>query len=126
MRGAAEMTVEPPLGRLPCLALHQRAPAVPVGRGVDRRRDPWVVFEPNDEPLSARMRQSSDFLLTVCRRGARGRHYGRGILRHMRPHHDDQDDIDNGRLICFIGIATVKAAEFVIFRIGQNTREQQT
>jgi phage tail sheath protein FI len=30
-----------------------------------------------------------------------------------------QDDIDNGRLICIIGIAPVKPAEFVIFRIAQ-------
>ncbi len=30
-----------------------------------------------------------------------------------------QNDIDNGRLICLIGVATVKPAEFVIFRIGQ-------
>ena len=33
-----------------------------------------------------------------------------------------QDDIDNGRLICYIGIAPVKPAEFVIFRISQKTR----
>ena len=32
-----------------------------------------------------------------------------------------QDDIDNGRLICVIGIAPVKPAEFVIFRIQQKT-----
>jgi len=32
-----------------------------------------------------------------------------------------QDDIDNGRLICKIGIAPVKPAEFVIFRITQKT-----
>jgi hypothetical protein len=30
-----------------------------------------------------------------------------------------QDDIDNGRLICKIGVAPVKPAEFVIFRIAQ-------
>jgi phage tail sheath protein FI len=30
-----------------------------------------------------------------------------------------QDDIDNGRLIVKIGIAPVKPAEFVIFRISQ-------
>jgi phage tail sheath protein FI len=30
-----------------------------------------------------------------------------------------RDDIVNGRLICLIGIATVKPAEFVIFRIVQ-------
>ena len=34
-----------------------------------------------------------------------------------------QDDIDNGRLICEIGIAPVKPAEFVIFRITQKTNE---
>jgi Bacteriophage tail sheath protein len=28
-----------------------------------------------------------------------------------------QDDIDNGRLVCLIGIAPVKPAEFVILRI---------
>jgi phage tail sheath protein FI len=37
-----------------------------------------------------------------------------------------QDDIDNGRLICVIGIAPVKPAEFVIFRIQQKTRDSQT
>jgi phage tail sheath protein FI len=30
-----------------------------------------------------------------------------------------QDDIDNGRLVCLIGVAPLKPAEFVIFRIGQ-------
>ena len=30
-----------------------------------------------------------------------------------------QDDIDNGRLIVVIGLAPVKPAEFVIFRIAQ-------
>jgi phage tail sheath protein FI len=36
-----------------------------------------------------------------------------------------QDDIDQGRLICEIGIAPSKPAEFVIFRIQQKTRELQ-
>jgi phage tail sheath protein FI len=36
-----------------------------------------------------------------------------------------QDDILNGRLICEIGIAPVRPAEFVIFRIFQNTAESQ-
>ena len=30
-----------------------------------------------------------------------------------------QDDILNGRLICEIGIAPVKPAEFVVFRLSQ-------
>ena len=36
-----------------------------------------------------------------------------------------QDDIDNGRLICVIGVAPVKPAEFVIFRITQKTGDAQ-
>ncbi|HSE43378.1 MAG TPA: phage tail protein, partial [Acidobacteriota bacterium] len=30
-----------------------------------------------------------------------------------------QDDIDNGKLICLVGVAAVRPAEFVLFRIGQ-------
>lgn len=87
----------------------------------------WVVFEPNDEPLWARVRQTiTNFLTTVWRNGA---------LQGSKP--DDaffvkcdrstmtQDDIDNGRLICLIGIAPVKPAEFVILRIQQKTLESQ-
>ena len=36
-----------------------------------------------------------------------------------------QNDIDNGRLICLIGVAPVRPAEFVIFRIGQWTAERR-
>jgi len=36
-----------------------------------------------------------------------------------------QDDIENGRLICEIGIAPIRPAEFVITRILQNTAEAQ-
>ena len=38
-------------------------------------------------------------------------------------HDRDQDGIDNGRLIGLIGVAPVKPAEFVIFRIGQPTAQ---
>ena len=34
-----------------------------------------------------------------------------------------QNDLDNGRLICLIGVAAIKPAEFVIFRIGQKTAD---
>jgi phage tail sheath protein FI len=37
-----------------------------------------------------------------------------------------QNDLDNGRLICLIGVAPVKPAEFVIFRIGQWTGDAVT
>jgi phage tail sheath protein FI len=36
-----------------------------------------------------------------------------------------QDDLDNGRLVCLIGIAPVKPAEFVIFRISQKTADAE-
>ncbi len=32
-----------------------------------------------------------------------------------------QADLDNGRLVCLVGVAPLKPAEFVIFRIGQMT-----
>jgi phage tail sheath protein FI len=32
-----------------------------------------------------------------------------------------QDDIDDGRLVIVVGVAPVRPAEFVIFRIGQFT-----
>ena len=35
-----------------------------------------------------------------------------------------QDDIDNGRLIVVVGVAPLKPAEFVIFRIGQWTKRE--
>ena len=39
------------------------------------------------------------------------------------PNTMSKDDIDNGRMICVIGVAPVKPAEFVIFRITQKTGE---
>jgi hypothetical protein len=36
-----------------------------------------------------------------------------------------QDDLDNGCLICLIGVALVKPAEFVIFRFSQRTLEAE-
>lgn len=33
-----------------------------------------------------------------------------------------QDDIRGGRLICEIGVAPVRPAEFVVFRITQTTQ----
>jgi phage tail sheath protein FI len=88
----------------------------------------WVVFEPNDEPLWARVRQSvSNFLTTVWRSGAlEGTKAEQAFFVKCDRTTMTQDDIDNGRLICVIGIAPVKPAEFVIFRIQQKTRDSQT
>ncbi|MBI5877218.1 MAG: phage tail sheath subtilisin-like domain-containing protein [Chloroflexi bacterium] len=81
----------------------------------------WVVFEPNDEPLWARVRQSVELFLTrVWRDGAlMGATPEQAFYVRCDYSTMTQDDIDNGRLIMEIGVAPVKPAEFVIIRIGQ-------
>lgn len=86
----------------------------------------WVVFEPNDEQLWARVQRTIDaFLTRVWRDGAlMGGSPGEAFYINIGRSTMTQDDIDNGRLICVIGVAPVKPAEFVIFRITQKTREE--
>ena len=86
----------------------------------------WVVFEPNDEPLWARVRQSVvRFLMTQWRIGAlQGKTADEAFFVVCDRSTMSPDDLDNGRLICEIGIAPVKPAEFVIFRIQQKTLEK--
>lgn len=86
----------------------------------------WVVFEPNDENTWARVRQSvSNFLLTVWRSGAlRGVTQEEAFFVNCDRTTMTEADIDAGRLIVEIGIAPVKPAEFVIFRIQQKTLTQ--
>lgn len=81
----------------------------------------WVVFEPNDEKLWARVRQTiTQFLTRVWRDGAlMGTTPGEAFFVRCDRTTMTQDDIDNGRLIVLIGVAPVKPAEFVIFRIAQ-------
>jgi phage tail sheath protein FI len=88
----------------------------------------WVVFEPNSEATWARVRQSvSNFLTSVWRSGAlEGNKPDEAFFVKCDRTTMSQDDIDNGRLICVIGIAPVEPAEFVIFRIQQKTREART
>jgi phage tail sheath protein FI len=80
----------------------------------------WVVFEPNAEELWARVRRSvTNFLTTVWRNGAlEGSTREEAFYVKCDRTTMTQDDIDNGRLICVIGVAPVKPAEFVIIRIG--------
>ncbi len=88
----------------------------------------WVVFEPNAEPLWARVRQSiTDFLTTVWRDGAlEGTKPEEAFFVRCDRTTMTQDDINNGRLIVLVGVAPVKPAEFVIIRVFQTTREALT
>jgi len=85
----------------------------------------WVVFEPNDYATWARVRQVvSNFLTLVWRSGAlQGTTEDQAFFVRCGPDTMTQADIDAGRLICEVGIAPVKPAEFVIFRIQQKTVE---
>ncbi len=83
----------------------------------------WVVFEPNSPDTWSRVVDSvSAFLQTQWRVGAL---FGRKPEDAFYVRCDETtmtvDDIQNGRLICEIGVAIVRPAEFVIFRIEQIT-----
>jgi phage tail sheath protein FI len=80
----------------------------------------WLVFEPNAEPLWARVRQTiRDFLTVVWRNGAlEGTKAEEAFFVRCDRTTMTQTDIDNGRLIVLVGVAPVKPAEFVIVRIG--------
>jgi len=81
----------------------------------------WVVFEPNDQKLWARVKQTvTQFLTGVWKGGAlMGNTPEEAFFVKCDSSTMTQDDIDNGRLVIIIGIAPVKPAEFVIFRIAQ-------
>jgi phage tail sheath protein FI len=85
----------------------------------------WAVFEPNGERLWANVRTTiSDFLYNEWLNGAllggspKEAYFVRCDRSTM-----SQNDLDNGRLVCLIGVAAIKPAEFVIFRIGQKTAD---
>lgn len=84
----------------------------------------WVVFEPNDESLWSRVKGTiSLFLETQRRNGAlMGATPEEAYYVNVGTGTMTQDDILNGRLICEIGVAPVRPAEFVTFRITQMTQ----
>jgi phage tail sheath protein FI len=93
-----------------------------VEKSIDRGTQ-WVVFEPNDEALWARARRSvGDFLTGLWKDGMlQGATKEQAYFVRCDRTTMTQADLDNGRFIMLIGIAPVKPAEFVIFRIGQYT-----
>lgn len=87
----------------------------------------WAVFEPNDEVLWVRVKRTIEVFLTgMWRDGSlAGVSPDEAFFVNIGHETMSQDDIDNGRLICVIGVAPVKPAEFVIFRISQKTGDAQ-
>lgn len=93
-----------------------------------RQSTGWAVFEPNDTNLWSRVSGTVHVFLTgLWREGALAGaapeeafyvSIGRGVTM-------TEDDILNGRLICEIGVAPVRPAEFIIFRITQKMLSEQ-
>jgi uncharacterized protein len=85
----------------------------------------WAVFEPNGERLWANIRQTiSDFLYNEWINGRLlGATQEEAFFVKCDRSTMTQNDLDNGRLVCLIGVAIIKPAEFVIFRIGQKTAD---
>ncbi len=81
----------------------------------------WTVFEPNDPQLWARIRRTiSAFLVNEWRKGAL---FGATPDDAYYVKCDDEtnpsEGIDAGQVVCQIGVAPVKPAEFVIFQLSQ-------
>jgi phage tail sheath protein FI len=86
----------------------------------------WAVFEPNGEKLWANVRRTiSDFLFNEFQNGALlGDKPEQAFFVRCDRSTMTQNDLDNGRLVCKVGVAPLRPAEFVIFRIGQWTADK--
>jgi uncharacterized protein len=85
----------------------------------------WVVFEPNDTQLWARVERTiSAFLFNVWNSGALfGESADQAFYVKCDAETNPPEIRDVGQLVVEIGIAPVKPAEFVIFRISQFSGE---
>src|SRR6185369_13976357 len=95
-------------------------------RSIDKGTQ-WAVFEPNGEALWANVRRTiEDFMLNEWQMGALlGDKPEKAYFVKCDRSTMTQNDLDNGRLVCLIGLAPLRPAEFVIFRIGQWTADRK-
>jgi len=87
----------------------------------------WAVFEPNGERLWANIRSTiQDFLYAQWRKGALlGTKSEEAYFVRCDRSTMSQNDLDNGRMVCLIGVAASRPGEFVIFRINQKTADSR-
>jgi phage tail sheath protein FI len=84
----------------------------------------WVVFEPNGERLWANVRTAvEDFLYNEWFNGRLLGSQKTAYFVRCDRSTMTQNDLDFGRLVCLVGVAPLRPAEFVIFRIGQKTAD---
>ena len=106
--------------------LNVRRYFVYVERSIEKGTQ-WAVFEPNGPELWSNVRSTvEDFLFNE---------FSNGRLLGVTPEEAyfvrcdrttmTQNDLDNGRMVCLVGIAPLRPAEFVIFRIGQKTADSR-
>jgi phage tail sheath protein FI len=81
----------------------------------------WVVFEPNNEKLWASVKQAiTDFLIQEWKGGALlGRTQEEAFFVRCDRTTMTQNDLDNGRFVVIVGVAPIKPAELMAFRVGQ-------
>ncbi len=81
----------------------------------------WVVFEPNDYALWSKIRRTiAGFLVNEWRKGALfGLTPAEAFYVKCDGETNPSEGIDAGQVVCEIGVAPVKPAEFVIFRLSQ-------
>lgn len=86
-----------------------------------RRGTQWAVFEPNDRDLWERVKRNiSSFLRGLWMQGALvGTTADQAFYVLCDESNNPSSSVDEGKLIVEIGIAPVKPAEFVIFRVSQ-------
>jgi len=81
----------------------------------------WAVFEPNDLDLWQRIKRTvNGFLLGLWRDGALfGATPDQAFYVKCDEETNPPDVVDGGYVVIEIGIAPVKPAEFVVFRVSQ-------
>ena len=93
-------------------------------RSIDRGTQ-WCVFENNGPLLWANVRRTiEDFLFNEFKSGhLLGTKPEEAYFVRCDRTTMTQNDLDNGRLVCLVGVSPLRPAEFVIFRIGQKTAD---
>ncbi len=88
----------------------------------------WVVFEPNDEPLWAKIRMNvGSFMRRLFRQGAfQGSTPDTAYYVKCDAETTPQSDSDRGIVNIEVGFAPLKPAEFVIIKIQQMAGQLQT
>ena len=86
-----------------------------------------VVFEANGETLWEKVRRTiTDYLTIEWRKGGlMGSKPEEAFFVRCDRTTMTQSDLDQGRLICVVGVAPVKPAEFAVLQIGQWTADHK-